>query len=107
MEDINYRPCCVNCGAPSVAFFRGGYVCLEHYTAMFRADAERYCAEHGLVTVEDKIRHIREVQSQPKNHRAWMLNPKSPRAAQMAADVNRHVMTLEPYEPREPGSDDE
>lgn len=41
----------------------------------------------------------------PPHPRAWMLNPKSARAAQMAAEVNRHTMSLEPLE-REPGADD-
>ena len=109
-EMPRYQPPCVNCGAPAIIWIRGGNVCLAHYQEVFRKDAERYCDEHGLRTIGDKMRHIREVQARPKNPRAWTLNPKSALAAQYAAELNAHTMRLEPYEPpaeREPGSDDE
>lgn len=104
------RPQCVNCTADAICWIRGANVCHTHYSAVFLRDAERYCSEKRLVTVADKIRHVRELGAKPKNPRAWTLDPKSRLACAMAAELNAHVMTLAPYiEPpeREPGSDDE
>lgn len=109
-EMPRFMPPCVNCGEPASIWLRGSNVCYTHYRNVFQIEADRYCDENGLVTIADKMRHVRELGAKPKNPRQWTLNPKSRQAAEMAAEVNAHVMSLAPYiapPDREPGSDDE
>lgn len=102
-----FRSPCVNCGEDAIAWIRGGNVCHAHYVALFRADDARHSRENNLRTPAEKVSYIKHMLAQPKNPREWMLNPKSQRASEMAAEVNRYTMSLEPYVEREPGCDDE
>lgn len=55
-------PPCDKCGAPATIFIRGGNVCYPAcYMELFKEDARRYCAEHGLDTTEKKIEHCRKL----------------------------------------------
>ena len=82
--DIKYFPkantFCDVCGTGAIVWARGGNVCYEHYIGLFQKDADRYCKENNLVTVEDKIAHCRKL--------LGLFIAKQPK-------------------PREPGSDDE
>lgn len=98
-----FRPLCVTCGEPAVAWIRGGDVCHDHYVEIFRIEGERHSVANSLLTQTDKAGYIRDLLARPKNPRAWMQNPKSQRAAEMAAEVSHQPRRI----PREPGSDDE
>lgn len=102
-----FRPPCVICGENAICWIRGSNVCHDHYIEIFRKEGKIHAALNNLNTPADHMRYIREVMAKPKNPRDWMLNPKSQRAADMAAEINSHVMKLPLYEEREPGSDDE
>ena len=106
-EVISQSPhVCFKCPAFAVIFFRGAWVCEKHYQEPFQIEADAWCKEHGLLTTEDKINYCRTMSAKiahgPSDHRAWMKNPKSPYAAELAAQVRN-----QPTKERIPGSDDE
>lgn len=103
-EMPHFEPPCVNCGEPAIIWIRGGNVCQTHYLEIFQKEAARHAKEHGLETREDHIQYVNKLKAQPKNPRAWTLNPKSAKAAEMARELNDYTMALQPA-PREPGED--
>ena len=96
-----YNRTCDMCASGAIIRMRGGHVCYQHYMELHQADADRYCAEHNLDTTEKKIAHCRALLKSflgPRDHSAWMKNPKSYFAEELASDVVGMVPEREPGE---------
>lgn len=75
-------------------------LCVKHYETQHQAAAAAYAQKHGLRTPADHIRHMRSLANKPKDHRAWMTNPKSRLAAEYAEQVlKRQVTHVEQEQP--------
>lgn len=72
-------------------------------------ESERWCAEHGLTTVEEKREFLKRMRLEllrPKTleeKRAWMKSPRS----EIAARLRDEFLTRKDLPEREPGCDDE
>lgn len=76
-------------------------LCVFHYSTDNLQESIDYCKKHGLDTTENKIAHIKALLATPKDPRAWMRNPKSEYARQLAESI------MGPKPDRIPGEDDD
>jgi len=75
-------------------------LCIGHYETQHQGVAIDYADEHGIKTPSDHILHMRKLVNLPREHRAWMLKPKSRIAADWAEKImNKRVDHVEQEHP--------
>ena len=83
-------------------------LCYGHYIEQGNSEARRYAERHNLQTVDDHRAHCRKLFDQFSNQdmRAWMKNPKSVYAQELADSIRAEKPKKVAIE-RVPGEDDE
>lgn len=114
-KEPEYRPRAECAYAPHCTYYAMGQrklktgwanLCISHLDMYDTAYSRKWCEERGLASKESQLDFVREqvkLLSQPKDHKAWMTNPKS----EIAKRLRDEFLARKDLPEREPGEDSE